>query len=137
MLQTYVCSTIVILAIMVIVAINYFATGLKGFQFEEDSDLEIEKLRILNTSLSNLQLELNRINFKINSVIKPEISNQNEINNVVDVSFTKVIENRVTAVVSKRKSMIKKVIIFTMDSISSYEKNSLSGGAAGNQYYFD
>lgn len=137
MLQTYVCSTIVILAIMAIVAINYFATGLKGFQSEEDSDLEIEKLRILNTSLSNLQLELNRINFKINSVRKPEISNQNEINNVVDVSFTKVIENRVTAVVSKRKSMIKKVIIFTMDSISSYEKNSLSGGAAGNQYYFD
>ena len=104
-----------------------------------------DKIQSLHVALANLQLEIDAIH------------NQNEFNNVSVFSSQPIwrLENKVTSrqeqtqrdaasltdSTLQRKenkqersveaNISKRAVIFTMDSIGSYEKNSLSGGAAG------
>lgn len=92
-----------------------------------EHNYHILKLQSLNSTLKNLNNELTAL-LTAENVINAEINQSNIY--IADRGNTHVptlSNHKEIRQVVKRK----KVLLFTMDSISSYEENSLKGGAAG------
>ena len=97
-----------------------------------------------NTSLQTLRLKfqshLTHGSDYIHQVEKTmqtdsKLTNDLNYNNNSITSSSKLIkEATLTSTIMSNNNRKKRVLIFTMDSIESYEKNSKAGGAAGTHY---
>ena len=104
----------------------------------KDGHVEKEKLRAIQTALANLQNELHSVK---NDLLDKEkyqaelkTTNQNVVSNhsrVVVPRGDKPLPEKMVKNIQPIRTLTKRAIIFTMDSIGSYEENSLAGGAAG------
>lgn len=128
----------ILIIVFVIVIFTISVSFVEKQKYGEKSIIEKEKLRGIQTALANLQNELHTI--KDTLIVKEDGGNEGKtIELYSGGNHTKLLASRDYKIlhenVHKTEQRIrparKKAIIFTMDSISSYEKNSLAGGAAG------
>ena len=105
----------------------------------KDGHVEKDKLRAIQTALANLQSELHSVKNDFLDKEKYQAELRTTSPNVASNHSGVVVprgdksspENMVKKVTSPIRALTKRAIIFTMDSIGSYEENSLAGGAAG------
>jgi len=128
-----------LLFIFVVVVFTVSVLFLEGSKDEEDGHVEKEKLRDIQTALAKLQSELynvkNEFLDKVNDRAEVRSTSVDGVHNYTRVVVPTIekssIENKVDIKLSPIRTSSRRAVIFTMDSIGSYEENSLAGGAAG------
>lgn len=142
MVSTHCVALLVVLVVGLITVVNYFVVLFPHRWNRQDNNYgeEIAQLEALNKSLIALRQELHVIRQRTETGGAKGSSLQTAS---VPHTPTQVMEDRTTSrkdagrtgkIQGERKIPLTKgkaAVIFTMDSISSYEESSLSGGAAG------
>ena len=146
---------VVMIILTLLVMINIYFSVTRVDLRKEDN--EINKLALLHDVLTELHKELHTlhkslptispldsINNKSTSVQEPGVMNPHQIvgkhsaAKLNSINSDKLNITNIPVIVSAHEnaaSRIRRAVIFTMDSIASYERNSLSGGAAGSSQF--
>jgi hypothetical protein len=145
MVSTHCVALLVVLVVGLITVVNYFVVLFPHRWNRQDNNYgeEIAQLEALNKSLIALRQELHVIRQRtetggaegssLQTASVPRSGNT-PAQVIEDCTTSRKDAGRTGKIEGERKISLTKgkaAVIFTMDSISSYEENSLSGGAAG------
>lgn len=129
----YKCGNLITILLILIIILNfllYFRIKNNSITKvdKDDADLiNLDELKTLNDVLYKLQKEYNILKSH-KKLYNENVSKSSTISTYNSTQQNKIIDNNQ---IVTSKSGNKKVMIFTMDSIYSYEQNSLNGGASG------
>jgi len=128
---------LVVLAVVLAFVIFSIMAALVEKSRRETTPPFIDKMKSLHTALANLQHEIDVIHHQTvqqDQTVQQVATSNSELASRPSKLKPMPNEHRIShesAHISVHKAL-KRAVIFTMDSIGSYERNSLSGGAAGN-----
>lgn len=135
------CGELVLCIIVGIAAINLLFAVFGWHSFIKQSNLSTvsnDSTEKLHLALENLRHELRLVHSNLptnlSSNTKPLPDIFHSIIHKVDTTDSATTSFKQPHTITSSHA-VKSVVVFTMDSIASYEKNSLNGGAAGELLY--